>query len=355
MESTKHDTPVPGTESESGNAVPIQQAAIDVPAPGASDPGPAGPAAGAASAGAAGDATADGQSAGTAPDAASWGDAAAKAREAGDGPAPAAADGQAPHLPEGAEWVAQAPRFQARLRSLPLLKGLSDDAKTALLAAMQVRTTPAGNALRDAGREACVILLRGRATRAIPCTQRGEELWLELFEPYDVLAEGCLLRGNANFPGRIVAIEETVAAYIPRPVLRNLLQEHPGAAEKMFESFSNRLARAAALLAQNSFMRADDRIYCRLVELNETRGRQDGQHWIHHGLTQNELACFAGLSREIVNRRLSAWREAGWIELQARKLRIINEKALTASVSPEAQRVGFGVGDGRFPRNPGLQ
>ena len=146
--------------------------------------------------------------------------------------------------------------------------------------------------------------------------------------------------------GRIVAIEETVAAYIPRPVLRNLLQEHPGAAEKMFESFSNRLARAAALLAQNSFMRADDRIYCRLVELNETRGRQDGQHWIHHGLTQNELACFAGLSREIVNRRLSAWREAGWIELQARKLRIINEKALTASVSPEAQRVGFGVGDG---------
>lgn len=352
MKSKQQDIPVPGTESASGNAGPTGQAAIDLPATAAGDSGPGAQAAGTAGATAASDPVPEGQADGNVPEAVSDAAAGKAHREAGGGPVPAAADGAAPDRPEGAESVAQAPRFQARLRSLPLLRGVPDDAKTALLAAMQVRTTPAGNALRDAGREAGVVLLRGRATRAIPWNQRGEELWLELFEPYDVLAEGCLLRGRTSFPGRIVAIEETVAAYIPRPVLRNFLQEHPGAAEHMFESFSNRLARASALLAQNSFMRAEDRIYCRLVELNETRGKQDGEHWIHHGLTQNELACFAGLSREIVNRKLSAWREAGWIELQARKLRIINEKALTESVSPEARRVGFGVGDGRFPLHP---
>ena len=45
-------------------------------------------------------------------------------------------------------------------------------------------------------------------------------------------------------------------------------------------------------------------------------------------LSQSELGTFAGLSREQINRQLSAWSDAGLIELEQGRVKIIDRDTL---------------------------
>ena len=57
--------------------------------------------------------------------------------------------------------------------------------------------------------------------------------------------------------------------------------------------------------------------------MDERRGSR-----LRHDLSQAELGSFVGISREHVNRQLSAWADAGVVEVKAGRIRVLDRDYL---------------------------
>ncbi len=97
----------------------------------------------------------------------------------------------------------------------------------------------------------------------------------------------------------------------------------------MFEHVAALLAEADRQLVDLATRDVTARIAGRLIELTETAGKAepDGIR-ITLPLSQEDLAAWAGASREAVARSLHLLRELGWIETRRREIKVRNVDAV---------------------------
>ncbi|MFN2426689.1 MAG: Crp/Fnr family transcriptional regulator [Candidatus Binatia bacterium] len=188
--------------------------------------------------------------------------------------------------------------------------------------------------LRGGMTDDCVILLEGRAKTTMPRGVATGEFSLCLVEAGDIVSEGCWARQRTPEPGETVALEPSVAMFIPRRALDVLLSRNANVAVAFLAALSTKLRRVLELAAQNSCLEVGDRLYSKLVDLSETRGRTTPAGvLIEHGLFQSELAAGIGASREAVNRQLASWRAQGLIEPGRRRVLVKDPLGLSMAVS----------------------
>jgi CRP/FNR family transcriptional regulator, cyclic AMP receptor protein len=240
------------------------------------------------------------------------------------------------------------------LSSLALLDDAAPDALERLAVATVLRRIERGRRVRSADHDGrCAVLVRGRVKKSVPRGAADGELVLDVLGAGDVVSEACWVAPDRAFAGDTFALESSTLAFVPRKALDRFLAGNGAVATRFLEHLALRLARSTALAAQNACFQVGERLYCRVVELAATRGRNSREGIVvEHGLTQRELAAFAAASREIVNRQLAEWKDRGWVEPRRCALVVKDEGALTHAMPPEARRVGFGAGDGRSPFRP---
>lgn len=206
-----------------------------------------------------------------------------------------------------------------------LFAGASAEQLDAIAARATARTFARGDVLMHQGDpgDACYILTAGVA-RVSVIAANGREITLDFLEKGAVAGEIALLDG-AERTASVTAIEPVSALRLDRSALRDIIASRPDFAWQLLGQMARRLRTANATIESDRAFASGPRLARSLIRLMATG--PDGAR-LRHQLNQTDLAHFAGMSREQINRQLSIWADNGIIERVQGQVRILDPETL---------------------------
>ncbi len=166
------------------------------------------------------------------------------------------------------------------------------------------------------------IILTGRV-KVAQVTEDGKEVILALHRSDDFFGEISLIDGKTA-PATVVATEHSLIALISKDNFRFLLVNHPKVLEKLLEILCARLRDAWKGIHLLNKRSAFERMKMLFLLFAHRHGLQTPEGVIVNvGLTHQEIASMAGLTRESVTRVLDRWKRDGEITvLQDKSIRL---------------------------------
>jgi len=172
-----------------------------------------------------------------------------------------------------------------------------------------------------------IIVLAGLA-RVSMVAANGREIVLDYAEPGAVLGEIAFLDGGER-TASVHAIEPVEALCLTRTAFQDVVARRQGLAMRLLRAMARRARQNNAVIEADRAYTSGPRLarfLLRLMIAGGEGGAADGQ--LKLALSQGELGNFAGMSREQINRQLSAWAESGVIGLKGGRVNIIDREAL---------------------------
>lgn len=179
--------------------------------------------------------------------------------------------------------------------------------------------------------DALIILLEGFA-RVTMVASNGREITLDYADPGDVLGEIAVLDGLER-TASVVALDDGRYLRLTRAAFEATIERHTGMAWRMMRELARRLRQTNATVESDRAYASGPRLARFLQRLTLSDG-QGGR--LRLDLSQGELGSFAGMSRENINRQLSAWADAGVIALEHGQIRILDSHCL-AEIAESAE------------------
>jgi CRP/FNR family transcriptional regulator, cyclic AMP receptor protein len=176
----------------------------------------------------------------------------------------------------------------------------------------------------DAG--AVLVLLGGHVKAAM--MNDGREVILAFPGPGELLGELSAVDGEPR-SGTVRAVDDVEALVIPGSAFRAFLEHRPRVALVLLRSVAARLRAADRQRVDYAVNDVVVRVAGRLVELCD-RFRAENGAAIDIGLsiTQDELAAWAGASREAVAKAMALLRTLGWVRTERRRILVLDLPAL---------------------------
>jgi CRP/FNR family cyclic AMP-dependent transcriptional regulator len=180
-----------------------------------------------------------------------------------------------------------------------------------------------GQALMHEGQigEELMILVAGRVK--ITCTTaEGKEVVLAFRQPGDLLGELAVLDDRPR-SSSVVALEPAEALVLSASEFRAVVTSRPLIALELLRLLSRRFRDADRMRIEFAAAQTLTRVATRLVELAQQYGEpDDGAVVIDLPISQEELAAWAGSSREAVAKALHALREMGLVVTDRRRITV---------------------------------
>lgn len=154
----------------------------------------------------------------------------------------------------------------------------------------------------------------------------GKEIFLNLMEPGDSFGEIALLDGQTR-TATATTVSRTELLVIERSAFVDLLRKDPALSLHLIQLLCKRARWASEQSEDSALLGAAARIAKRLLSLAALHGSKTSVG-VKLTLSQEQLAQFLGLSRQIVNQHLQKWRAQGWVTLGRGSVTIANERAL---------------------------
>ena len=216
----------------------------------------------------------------------------------------------------------------ALLSQSDLFRGLAQDEMRRIGDRLPMATAHRGQLIYAPGEtpEALFLLKAGRV-RVYRLAEDGRKLVLGTFGPGTAFGEMSFL-GQSMTGSFAEAIDDCTVCVMSRLDVEALIQEHPGVAVRLVELISQRLREAEDKLEQIAFRSVPTRLGRLLLSLGSRGGIVDGY-------SHQELADMIGTSRETVSRTLVELKNAGIVDIERRRIRILDRGALAAFI--EAQ------------------
>ncbi len=162
------------------------------------------------------------------------------------------------------------------------------------------------------------IIISGVARVSIVAAN-GREITLDYLEKGAVVGEIAVLDGMDR-TASVIAHEAVAALRLDRSAIRQIIESRPDFAWQLLGQMARRLRQANTTIEGDRAFASGPRLarcLIRLMALGPDGGR------LRHDLNQTDLANFAGMSREQINRQLSVWVESGVIARDHGRVRII--------------------------------
>jgi CRP/FNR family cyclic AMP-dependent transcriptional regulator len=176
----------------------------------------------------------------------------------------------------------------------------------------------------DAG--AVLVLLQGRVKAAQ--VSDGREVILAFPGPGELLGELSAIDGHPR-SGTVRAIDDVEALVVPGSAFRGFLDRRPRIALILLRSVVARLRASDRQIVDYAVNDVVVRVAGRLVELCDRFGaEQDGRVDTGLAITQDELASWAGASREAVAKAMAILRALGWVQTERRRIVVLDLPAL---------------------------
>jgi CRP/FNR family cyclic AMP-dependent transcriptional regulator len=155
----------------------------------------------------------------------------------------------------------------------------------------------------------------------------GKEVFLNIMEPGDAFGDGSPRTAGAT------AMAKTELMILQRDAFMGLLRSEPQLAEHLIQLLCKRVRWTAEQMEDSALLTVPAKLAKRLLSLASVHGRASPEG-ARLAISQEELAQFLGLSRQIVNQHLQAWRAKEWISLGRGSITLVDPKAL-ATVSQQ--------------------
>lgn len=204
-----------------------------------------------------------------------------------------------------------------------LLSQCTRDELDDLLSRTTIQPVKAGATLMTQGDtgDYLLILLAGDA-RVSMVASNGREIILDYVGPGAVLGEIALLDGKPR-TATVTALTAGKTVRFTRPAFESFIERHPRLAIRMMRDMACRLRQANDTIENDRAFASGPRLARFLKRLTA-----DGADRLRHDLSQSELGNFVGISREHVNRQLAAWADAGVIQLDQGRIRVVDRDYL---------------------------
>ena len=175
------------------------------------------------------------------------------------------------------------------------------------------------------------LFLEGETPRRVYCVRdgkiklyrsltRGRSAILGIATTGDLLGVRPLLLGRAHNLGA-QALEDSTVCLLDRDSFVSLLGRHSSLSLRLAMRLSNDLREACHQPSGAPLETPTDRVRALLLSLIETHGSQTPQGIrIASGLSQEELAALAGVSRRTLSRALAELRREGFVECTRRTI-----------------------------------
>ncbi|HLW21857.1 MAG TPA: Crp/Fnr family transcriptional regulator [Sphaerochaetaceae bacterium] len=167
-----------------------------------------------------------------------------------------------------------------------------------------------------------LFVLHTGSVKVYRLTVEGKEQVIRIVGPGEFLGELSLFSMNTQ-TDTAVTLEQTRMCSIDWSHLRSLMERIPSIAFKVMEQLSGRLEKTESLLEQTNLTTVEQRLANYLLQSSV------GRPSFTLGLSKGDLASLLGMTHETLSRRLSAFQQAGIIELHGhRGVTILDREAL---------------------------
>ena len=216
------------------------------------------------------------------------------------------------------------------VRKAPLFTALDEAAAVSLRSSMDSVKITKGSILFAEGDEGdhLYVILEGKLKLGTSSGD-GRENLLSILGPGEMFGELSLFDPGPR-TSTATAVTDTKLLSLGQEKLIPWLAENPNVSLHLLASLAQRLRRTNEAVGDLVFSDVPGRVAKALIDLGERFGRQtDEGLFVHHDLTQEELAQLVGASRETVNKALADFAGRNWLKLDGRAVLITDFERLS--------------------------
>jgi CRP-like cAMP-binding protein len=164
----------------------------------------------------------------------------------------------------------------------------------------------------------------------------GREIVLDYAERGAVLGEIAFLDGGER-TASVEPVEPVEALSLSRSAFAEIIGQHQGLAMRLLQAMARRLRQNNTVIEADRAYTSGPRLARFLLRLmmngdggsgSGDEGGDDSETRLKIALSQGELGNFAGMSREQINRQLSAWADGGIVALKGGRVTVLDRSAL---------------------------
>ncbi len=215
------------------------------------------------------------------------------------------------------------------LMQTPLFSALEPEAAAALRASMVELRARKGDVIFVEGEpgDRLYIVVEGKVVLGQAAAD-GRETLLAVQGPGEMFGELSLFDPGIR-TSTATALTDCVVLGLGREALRPWLTGRPEVAEALLQALAQRLRRTNEAMSDLVFSDVPGRVSKALIDLNEKFGvERNGEWYVEHDMTQEELAQLVGASRETVNKALADFVHRGWLRVEQRSVTITDLERL---------------------------
>jgi CRP-like cAMP-binding protein len=222
------------------------------------------------------------------------------------------------------------PIDQEVIRKAPLFTALDDAASASLLANMVSVKIAKGTVLfaEGDGGDQLYVIAEGKLKLGTSSGD-GRENLLSILGPGEMFGELSLFDPGPR-TSTATAVTDAKLLSLGQEKLLPWLVENPKVALQLLARLAQRLRRTNEAVGDLVFSDVPGRVAKALIDLGERFGKKtDEGLFVHHDLTQEELAQLVGASRETVNKALADFAGRNWLKLDGRAVLITDFERLS--------------------------
>ena len=216
------------------------------------------------------------------------------------------------------------------VRKAPLFTALDDAAAASLRASMDSVKIAKGSVLFAEGDEGdhLYVIVEGKLKLGTSSGD-GRENLLSILGPGEMFGELSLFDPGPR-TSSATAVTDSKLLSLGQEKLIPWLATNPNVSLQLLARLAQRLRRTNEAVGDLVFSDVPGRVAKALIDLGERFGKQtDEGLFVHHDLTQEELAQLVGASRETVNKALADFAGRNWLKLDGRAVLITDLERLS--------------------------
>ena len=216
------------------------------------------------------------------------------------------------------------------VRKAPLFTALDDAAAASLRASMDSVKIAKGSVLFAEGDEGdhLYVIVEGKLKLGTSSGD-GRENLLSILGPGEMFGELSLFDPGPR-TSTATAVTDAKLLSLGQEKLIPWLATNPNVSLQLLARLAQRLRRTNEAVGDLVFSDVPGRVAKALIDLGERFGKQtDEGLFVHHDLTQEELAQLVGASRETVNKALADFAGRNWLKLDGRAVLITDYERLS--------------------------
>jgi CRP/FNR family transcriptional regulator len=155
----------------------------------------------------------------------------------------------------------------------------------------------------------------------------GREQIVKLMKSGEIVGYRALMSGD-YYSATATAIEETTVCLIPKQIIDKMILNSDKFLKELIRKLSTDLAQAQQTVTSIAHKSLKQRVAEAIIQLKEIYGFENDGQTIAVVLSREEIAGVVGTATESIIRQLSDLKREGLIELEGKRIRIMNEARL---------------------------